>query len=63
MAARATAAGGYAADTELAIMPFPFQHTEGDNAALAHVPFQIRNRPSAIPKGALNEAMSGMRGL
>ena len=49
-------------DTELAIMPFLFQHVEGDQAALEHVPFQIRNRPSTIPKGALNEAMSGMRG-
>ena len=48
-------------DTELAIMPFLFQHVEGDKAALEHVPFQIRNRPSAIPKGALHAAMSGMR--
>jgi hypothetical protein len=38
------------ADTELAIMPFLFQPVEGDQAALEHVPFQIRNRPSALPK-------------
>jgi hypothetical protein len=37
-------------DTQLAIMPFLFQHVEGDKAALEHVPFQIRNRPSALPK-------------
>jgi len=42
---------------------FLFQHTEGDKAALKQVPFQIRDRPSALPKGALHEAMSGIKGV
>jgi hypothetical protein len=39
-----------------------FQHTEGVREVLKQVSFQIRNRPSALPKGASHGAMSGMRG-
>jgi hypothetical protein len=37
-------------DTELTIMPFPFQHTGGGKAALEQFPFQIRTRFCAISK-------------
>jgi len=40
---------------------FLFQHIGGGQAALEQLTFQIRNRPSALTTGALNEAMNGMR--